>query len=87
MSDKTIDSLLTRMKVDKAFRSRMLNAGKDGFAAALRQEGYGFTPDELKDRLPAVKSGLRVGLLGRLVGSPFGNRTRDFMCDFPIPRP
>ncbi len=56
-----ISDFLTRMKTDRAFRVRMLAAGKDGLDAALREEGYAFTAGELRSGLPHVHTGIQAG--------------------------
>jgi hypothetical protein len=56
-----ISDFLTRMKTDRAFRGRMLAAGKDGLDAALCQEGYDFAAAELRDHLPQVRTGIQAG--------------------------
>jgi predicted ribosomally synthesized peptide with nif11-like leader len=59
-----INDFLMRMRTDRAFRGRLLAIGKDGFEAALQEEGYEFTTDELKESLPQVHTGLRAGMRG-----------------------
>jgi hypothetical protein len=54
MGSRTIGDFLGRMRSDRTFRGRMLAAGRDGFEAALREEGYAFTAAELRGHLPEV---------------------------------
>lgn len=61
MSNTTKDSFVKRMKTDRAFRARMLRAGREGMAEALEAEGYRFAPSDLARSLPAVQTGLRAG--------------------------
>jgi hypothetical protein len=56
-----ISDFLTRMKADRAFRGRMLAAGKDGLDAALREEGYDFAAADLRDHVPQVHTGIQAG--------------------------
>ncbi len=57
-----VHGFVMRMRTDRAFRGRLLAAGKDGFEAALHEEGYEFTTDELKESLPQIHTGVRAGV-------------------------
>ncbi len=66
MGSRTIGDFLKRMRSDRTFRGRMLGAGRGGFEAALREEGYTFTAAELRGQLPEmhmphVHTGIRAG--------------------------
>jgi hypothetical protein len=61
MGSRTIGDFLRRMRSDRTFRGRMLGAGRDGFEAALKEEGYAFTAAELRGQLPQVQTGIRAG--------------------------
>ncbi len=60
-----MSDFLRRMRTDRAFRCRMLAAGKDGLDAALRAEGCSFLAADLRAQLPQIQTGIKVGQSGR----------------------
>ncbi len=59
---KDIREFSRQMRLDKAFRQKMLAAWKDGdLSEALLAEGYGFSLDELDRSVPLVRTNIRAG--------------------------